>query len=319
MSRVLVTYEKAQEICGWLTSRFSGASFRGVENPAALRDELSVFSPEVVFSIKSPNFPGEEHRPALQYESVRWFQIGGSGYEHLGDWNETRVQVTNCAGVLAPHLAETLTGAMIALNGNFLTYYRQQAEGVWLPHEFRPLSDQVLLVVGLGNVGRRFAQHAKALGMRVLGIRREPRGNSSVDAIGTMDDYAQFASEADVVSLHLRANAQNRHLFDRGRFEEMKAGALFMNTARGSIVHEASLVDALRSGHLRAAYLDVFQEEPMPADSDLWRMPNVMITPHASDNVYGWPIKFADFFASNLQRWTQGKDLQNVVNLTRAF
>lgn len=315
MQRILVVYENAQAVCERLAPQFEEAIFRGAESADALRRELDSFAPEVVFSIKSPGFRGIDHRAGVNHRSVKWFQVGGSGYEHLGGWDTDRVQVTNCAGVLAPYLAETLTGAMIALNGHFPSYFRQQSDRVWKPHEFRPLSEQVLLIVGLGHIGGRFARNAKALGMRVLGIRRQPQEDSSVDVVGTLDDYPCMAAEADVVSIHLRANPQTRHLFDRARFAEMKAGALLLSTARGSIVHEPSLIDALNTGHLRGAYLDVFEEEPLPATSPLWDQGNVMITPHASDNISDWSLKFADYFAANLKRWNQGKELRNRVQL----
>ena len=106
---------------------------------------------------------------------------------------------------------------------------------------------------------------------------------------------------------------QPRHVIGRRALAAMKPGALLINTARGPIVDESALSEALRSGHLGGAYLDVFEEEPLPPDSPLWRLENVILTPHASDNVTNWPRRFAEFFADNLERRRSGAPLLNLV------
>lgn len=116
-----------------------------------------------------------------------------------------------------------------------------------------------------------------------------------------------------MVSLHVRLNKETTHLIDRQAITKMKAGAILINTARGPVVAESALIDGLRSGHLRAAYLDVFSTEPLPADSPLWHIDNLFITPHMADSVSDWARRFAVFFADNLDRWLVGKPLVNVV------
>ena len=312
-SPVLIAYDGAQALLPTLCSRFSGVEFLHVETPEELLPTLERVRPAIVFSIKGPGFPAECHRPIMEFPSVQWVQVGGSGYEHLAPWDRTRLKVTNCAGVLARYLAETATGAMLCLNGNFPAYYRQQMERTWLPRSFRPLSDQTILIVGLGHIGRSVADNAKALGMRVLAIRRQQIKHPSVDVLGTPEDLPGLIGEADVVSLHLRLTNETRHLFNAEMFATMKHNSLFLNTSRGSVVHEESLIAALQAGQIRGAYLDVFEEEPLPMQSPLWSMPNVLITPHAADDVDDWQLKFAQFFGDNLQRWIDGDALQNLV------
>ena len=111
----------------------------------------------------------------------------------------------------------------------------------------------------------------------------------------------------------MRLNPATRGLLSRDAFAAMKPGAYLVNTARGPVVDEAALIDALRSGHIAGAYLDVFDTEPLPAESPLWAMPNVLITPHSADNIHGWPRRFATLFADNLERWRAGEPLLNVV------
>ena len=111
----------------------------------------------------------------------------------------------------------------------------------------------------------------------------------------------------------MRLNAATRAMLSREGLAAMRPGAYLVNTSRGPVVDEAALVDALRSGHLAGAYLDVFETEPLPAESPLWAMPNVLITPHSSDNILGWPRRFAALFADNLERWRAGEPLLNPV------
>ena len=312
-SRVMIACETASTLRDELVNRFPNLAISCVTRPEELPKQLQQQSPEIVFSIKGPNFPAETHRPIMSHPTVNWVQVGGSGYEHLGQWDQSTLKVSNCAGVLARHLAETVTGAMIALNGNFLTYIRQQQRHEWLPQAFRPLSRQTILIVGLGHIGQRVADNAKALGMRVLATRRQNIDHPSVDTLGQPADLPHLLVEADVVSLHLRATTETEHLFNAEIISAMKRNALFINTSRGSIVDETALIHALESGHLRGAYLDVFKQEPLPMESPLWTMPNVLVTPHAADDVEGWQIEFLRFFADNLDRWLADKPLQNLV------
>ena len=312
---VLIVHDRPDDFRDLLQARFPKVRFEFATCPDEVVPQLEATNPQIVFSIKHIGFPGPTHRPIVLHPSVRWVQVGGSGYEHIQPWDAKRIKVTNCAGVLSRHLAETVTGAMLALNGGFIRYLEQQQHRVWKAYPFRPLSEQTLLVVGLGQIGRHVAANAKALGMRVLAIRRTERSHPAVDGIYTPTKLPDVIAHADVVSLHVRLTAETNHLFDASMFSAMKKGALLINTARGPVVDEAALVHALTSGQLGGAYLDVFETEPLPESSPLWQLPSVLLTPHASDNVSGWPRKFAEFFANNLDCWLNGRSLRNVVSV----
>src|SRR5262249_13356935 len=159
-----------------------------------------------------------------------------------------------------------------------------QRERVWRPQVFRPLAGQTILIVGLGAIGAWVAHNAKAFGMRVLAIRRQPQSHDSVDALYRPGDLSAILGEADIVTLHVRLDQTTRRLIDARMLAAMKRGALLINTSRGAVVDEAALIDALNSGHLGGAYLDVFETEPLPPESPLWRLENVLVTPHAADN-----------------------------------
>jgi phosphoglycerate dehydrogenase-like enzyme len=310
---VLVVYDRPEEFRDILEARFPDIVFSYATSPGDVEGALAAADPEVVFSIKHPGFPGPAHRPIILHPSVKWLQVGGSGYEDFLGWDATRITLTNCAGVLSRFLAETVTAALLILNGNLLTYFKQQQERVWRQHGFQPLCNQTLLIVGVGAVGGCVADNAKALGMRVLGTRRSKISHPSVDEMHVPEALPDLLGRADVVSLHVRLNEETTHLIDRQAITKMKPGAILINTARGPVVAESALIDGLRSGHLRAAYLDVFNSEPLPADSPLWHIDNLFITPHMADSVSDWPRRFAMFFTDNLDRWLADQPLLNVV------
>jgi len=310
---VLVVWDRPGDFRELLAQRFPGVDFEYASSIESVEDVLERLNPEVVFSIKDERFPTETHRLAAAHPGVKWVQIGGSGYEHLGDVDLSRIVLTNSAGVLARFLAETVTGAMLAWNGRFFSYRDQQRARTWQTLPFVPLCEQTLLVVGAGAIGRAVGANARALGMRVLGTNRSGQPAAGIDVMYELQALDRALPEADYVSVHLRLNEQTRHFIDEKKLSAMKTGAFFMNTARGPVVDNAALLEALRDGPLSGAYLDVFDREPLPEDDPLWEMDNVFVTPHAADAVVDWPRRFAEFFADNLERWMRGQEPLNRV------
>ena len=313
MPAVLVIHDRPEQLEDLLEARFPDQRFVYATTPEAIAPALAEHDPEAVFSIGWSGFPGRTHRPALEHPSVRWVQVGGSGYEHLLPWDPARVQVTNAVGVLAPFLAETVTGAMLALNGRFPAYAEQQRRAEWKPLGFRALAGQTLVVVGLGAIGECVARNARALGMHVIGVRRSSTPSAQVDELLPPERLREALGRADFVSVHLRVTDETRGLFDADLLGAIRPGAMFVNTARGAVVDEPALIEALRSGHLGGAYLDVFATEPLPGDSPLWSLPGVILTPHASDSVHDFAKRFAVLFADNLERFLAGRPLLNPV------
>lgn len=315
MSRpsVLVLHDRPDELRPLLSARLSDLDVAFASAPDEVLPALERARPEVVFSIKHSGFPGAAHRPAIDFPTVRWVQIGGSGYEHFAPWDARRVTVTNCHGVLARVLAETVIAAVLTLNRGLLAHRDRQRARVWSPARFRPLAGQTLLVVGVGAIGGELATLARALGLRVLGIRRGAFAHPAVDEMFPPEALHAQLARADIVSVHVRATDETAKLFDARAFASMKRGATFVNTSRGAVVDESALVEALRAGTVGAAYLDVFEREPLPAESPLWTMDEVLLTPHCSDNVDDWPLRFAAAFADNIDRWRAGAPLANVI------
>jgi phosphoglycerate dehydrogenase-like enzyme len=306
---ILVVHERASR----LIAAIEGAGVRherfvGVDRIPEIPGALRTYEPNVVLCIKNVAFLGPEFRALVAHPTVRWVNVGGSGVEHLGPWDRDRVTVTNSAGVLAPYLAESWVGAVVALDGGLL---EQAAARTWGERKFRSLRGQRLLLVGLGEIGRRIAVLAEALGMVVEAVRAHPSKGGAPLVVGP-ERLDERLGEADVVSLHMPLNERTRGTFDRARLERIKRGALFVNTARGGLVDEAALTELLSNGHLRAAWLDVFETEPLPDASPLWSLDNVLITPHAADQAQDWDLAFVDRFVAQLARWRAGEPLLHV-------
>ena len=311
---ILVINQSREEVEPALESIRDLVKISYATSPEEVEHALVKHQPDAVFSMSQSTFPGSAHRAAVDFPSVRWFHVAGSGYEYIQPWNSDQVTVTNGHGVLAPFLAETVLGAILMLNGNFLIYGKQQQNKVWQRQFFKPLAGQTLLVVGLGAIGSLVAEKAKSQGMRVIATSRKAESNANVAQVFKHDDLSAIVGEADFVSLHLRLTDQTRALFNANLLSRMKKGSFLINTSRGLVVDERALIEALNSDHLAGAYLDVFEQEPLPTSSPLWDMDNLIITPHASDNIVDWPQRCAALFVENFHRWNKGETLLNLVS-----
>lgn len=314
ISSILVINNSREEIEPALAAIKNDFQITYAVSEEEIAPALEKAQPQAIFSMSQSTFPGSTQRIAIDFPTVRWFHVSGSGYEYIVPWEQERVTVTNGHGVLAPFLAEMVLGAMLMLNCNFLSYGEQQRRKHWERLFFKPLAGQTLLVVGLGAIGGLVAEKAKSQGMRVIATRRTPQSHPHVDEVCGDDKLPELLGEADFVSLHVRLTEATKHLFDADMFAKMKAGSFLINTSRGPVVDEAALFAALKSEHLAGAYLDVFETEPLPQSSPLWEMPNVIVTPHASDNVDDWTIRCTEVFVENLMRWNRGDSLRNLVH-----
>jgi phosphoglycerate dehydrogenase-like enzyme len=314
---VLVIHDQPDDLRTVLCGRFPDVRFAFVERDSEVQTALLRHDPEAVFSVQHASFSGAVLRRALAHGGLAWFHVGGSGYDHLLPWPRSGVRVTTGAGVLAPFLAETVWAGILGLNANVLRYNEQRRRRAWHTHRFRSLRDQTLLVVGFGNIGRCVARIAKAFGMRVIAIGRSVDSPDSavLDAVYSPTDVSDVVGQADVVSLHVRLTPETTGMVDERWLRAMKPGSILVNTSRGAVVDEPALIRALERNHLGGAYLDVFAVEPLPTQSPLWSLPNVLITPHAADAVEGWVLRYAQRFAENLQRWNEGRPLISEIPL----
>ncbi len=317
--RILVVHDRAELYLDLLHSRFPDSAIGHCGAAETLAEHLARHRPEVVLSYRSAGIPGPVHRRILECPSVVWIQAAGAGIEHLLPWDPARVTVTNAAGVLSRFMAEYVLGAVLMTNFGFPRYLRQQARGDWRGHPWSGVEGKTLLVVGLGRIGRATAKLASAAGLRVTGVRRSGEPVEGVAALFPPDRLHEALAEADFVVLHVPHTADTRRLIDAAALARMKPSAILINCARGAVVDEAALIETLRSESIAGAVLDVFETEPLPAESPLWQMDNVVITPHVSDSVADWQRRLAAFFCDNLDRWRAGQPLENVIDPARGY
>jgi phosphoglycerate dehydrogenase-like enzyme len=258
---------------------------------------------------------------------LRWMHASGAGVERydLAQIAARGVMLTNSSGVSAPNMAEHVLGMMIALTRCFPRLLRAQIQREWRDEathrEVGELQGQTVLVVGIGEVGRAVAQRTAAFGMRVNGLRRRagaspPAGFDQVFAIG--DLHAALA-DADHVVVTLPSTPRSRGLFDTAAFAAMKPGAVIYNVGRGPVIDTAALIAALQSGHLGGAGLDVTDPEPLPADSPLWDMENVLITAHTSGATPRYWERQAELISENIRRIQRGDAPRNLVDLETGY
>jgi phosphoglycerate dehydrogenase-like enzyme len=205
--RILVLHSEPDELRDWLSQRTAGHQLFWAATPEQVQETLPQADPEVVFSIKHSGFPGPAHRQALEWPSVRWLHVGGSGTDHLGRWDLARQTVTNSVGVLAPFHAERALAGLLALSSGLLRQTQAQAQRSWEPSRFATLRGQTALIVGVGRTGTALASLLKALGMRVLGVRRRHERHPDVDEMHEFSQLAQLWPRAQVVSLNVPGGA----------------------------------------------------------------------------------------------------------------
>ncbi len=237
--------------------------------------------------------------------------------------------LTNASGVHGPNIAEHVLGFMLMFTRELHLHLRAQVEGVWnragkiQRRGASELSGQTLGIVGLGRIGEALTARAKAFEMRVVATKRNPaaRYEAAVvpDALYSPDELPRLLAESDHVCIALPYTPETHHLFNAALLAHMKPSAYLYNIGRGKIVDEAALVAALQSGQIAGAGLDVFETEPLPADSPLWQMENVIITPHVSGQTPHYFTRTAALFADNLCRYLSHQPLSNLYDPERGY
>lgn len=277
-------------------------------------------------------------RSAAEFPGLRWFQSSSAGIDRVVPtplW-QSAVRITTTSGLHAITVGEYTLGMMIALARDFRGFLTCQRQACWPqqppPYEQFPgrdLRGATVLVVGYGSIGRQVARLAGALGMRVIALKRDPslRPDRGFVFAGTGDPAGELPErivgpdqllavlpEADFVVLAAPFTAATRHLLGAREFGAMRRDAILINVARGELVDEDAMQAALAEKRIAAAGLDVFAAEPLPPESPLWRLDNVIISPHVAGCSPRYDDYVFEIFAANLRRYLAGEPLWNEVD-----
>jgi phosphoglycerate dehydrogenase-like enzyme len=276
---------------------------------------------EIMFDVDRPSL-GDLARQAPR---LRWVQLSSSGVGHLVEQmalGDSPIVVTNAAGVHATPLAEFVLFAMLYFTKRMPRVLADQRRHHWERFALDTLPGKTLGIVGFGQVGRAIARLARTAGLRIVAVRRTSSAVSEspdVDRIYGPAGLRTLLRESDFVALSVPLLPETTGLLGKTDLAAMKPGAVLINVGRGQLVDEVALVDALRSGHLGGAALDVFAKEPLPFASPLWDLPNVLVTPHSMSTALGENELLVDLFCDNLRRYLASEALRNVFDRERGY
>ncbi|MFG3017157.1 D-2-hydroxyacid dehydrogenase [Streptomyces sp. NPDC048254] len=254
-------------------------------------------------------WPGEGPRP-------RWVHTASAGVDHLmcPELAASDTVVTNARGVFDRPIAEYVAALVLAIAKDLPETLGLQRERTWRHREARRVGGTRACVVGSGPIGRAIVRTLKALDITTALVGRVPR-----TGIHGPDDLDRLMSRADWVIAAAPLTEQTRGMFDAHRFDVMQPSACFINVGRGQLVDEDALVRALTRRWIAAAALDVFTTEPLPADSPLWDVPGLIVSPHMSGDTIGWRDELGTQFVELYERWAAGRSLLNVVDKKRGY
>ena len=311
MTDVLILSEDAADYTRHLPDRLEGASLHvatGVDglDPEALSAEVALAKPALLAQVIN------------DMPNLRWVQSTFAGVDPLLREGLRRdYRLTGVKDVFGPLMSEYVFGQIIALERQFEALRAAQRERRWQPRPYRGLTGLTLGVAGLGSIGRHIAATGRHFGMRVLGYRRRPGEVEGVERVYAGDQFRAFLAEPDYVVLILPATAESRHLVDSAALAAMRPEAWLINVGRGAVVDEAALAEALRRGRIGGAVLDVFEQEPLPAESPLWGLDDCIVTPHVAAESF--PSDIVAIFLENWRRYRAGETLQHGIDFERGY
>lgn len=260
--------------------------------------------------------------------NVRWLQATSAG---IGQFVRnmsypTRMPdtlFTTASGVHARPLAEFCILSMLMFSRNLWEIQAQQAQRHWERLAGTDLEGRTLAIVGMGKIGQEVARFAQSMGMTVVGNKRHPRSDDPaarhVERLYGPDELDAMLARAEFLVLCTPHTAETEKMIGARELALLPQGAVIINIARGAVVDEPALIEALRSGHLAGAALDVFAEEPLPAESPLWSMPNVLVSPHSASTSDRENRRLTDLFCDNLRRFLAGEPLRNVLDVEKLY
>ena len=262
---------------------------------------------------------------AVAYE-LRWVQAIASGVDGYlyPEFVDSDVKLTSEKGLVGEHLSDHAFGLLLMLTRQLATAHRYGPESWQHRVEMRQrefeLTGLTMGIFGFGGTGRATARRAAAFGMSSIAVDRDPVASSpEVTEVWGLDRFDDLLEESDVLSVCCPLTSQTRDLFDARAFARMKPTAILVNVTRGEVMVEDDLINALESGQIAGAALDVAPREPLPADSALWSLPNVVMTPHTAGASQFRAGRNVDRFVENLRRFQAGEPLEGLIDKSLGY
>ena len=317
------------------TFRFSSDSEKMLSEAAGAPIRLAT-SDELASSLAEADVLCSYDIPAHLREvapRLRWLQVPGAGVDSLRSKglldSDSGIIITSASGIHATTICEYVFGSMLMFNWNWPQMVRLQSQHIWARSASwynlgrRELVGQTLGIVGVGSIGRQIAKLGHAFGMRVLGMRHSQPANGQadpdVDTFYTREQLHELLSQSDYVVLAVPLTPATEQLIGEAELRAMRPNAYLVNIARGRIIDEQALIRALKEEWIMGAGLDVTEEEPLPSDSPLYSIPNVILTPHISGHSVQYEQRLAELFADNLRRFRAGEALRNRYDPARGY
>lgn len=274
------------------------------------RIDIAAFTGDIWVSGRSPSF----FKVALQAPNLKWMHVFSAGTDApvFQLLRQHGVTITNSAGSTARPIAHSVIMQMIALCRNGRAAAIDQTDKVWNPRQHLDVEGRRMAVVGIGAIGAEVARLAAAFGVTVTGVRRRPLGDEPCPTWPTTRLH-ELLPQIDDLVLTAPLTDETRGMIGETELALLPRGAHVINVGRGPVIDEPALIDALQSGQVGAAALDVTTVEPLPEDSPLWTMPNVLITPHHSGNTPLAMVRTLEIFTDNLGRYAHGESLLNEI------
>ncbi|MCP9313108.1 phosphoglycerate dehydrogenase [Liquorilactobacillus satsumensis] len=311
MTKVLLLVEPKTEQLQQLKSEFPTATF--TTDPADCRDA------EIILGWKA-----DLAATILKNEQLQWIQAKSAGVDYfpLRQLEGLGITLTNASGLHSRYIAETVSAYLLIENRGLRPVIKEP--GQWIEPAVLETASQRVIIFGTGHIGQEIARYCRFFGMHVTGINR----HGSDEHLSTLFDdvitMQQFAAEdellvTDYVINILPGTGATTHFFDEKHLQKFTSGYTFINVGRGTTVVTSDLQKMLATGYLRSAYLDVFEQEPLPASSALWRSPQVIATPHISGLMQHFRVALYPLFVDNLRRYFAGTHLRNVVDYQKEY
>ena len=253
----------------------------------------------------------------LACRNVSWVHSRSAGLDRIlfPELVDSSVPLTNGSGVFSPSLGEFALAAILYFAKDFRRMLRNQEAGRWEQFDVDEISGQTVGIVGYGDIGRAVAIRVNAMGMKVLALKRHAPASPDplVDRFYTSSELHSMLAKCDFVVAATPLTPETRHMISDAAFAAMKPNAVVINIGRGPVIDQAALVRALTQNRIKGAALDVFEQEPIPAGDPIYKLENVLISPHCADHTRDWLDRAMQFFLEQYERFSSGQPLANVV------